>query len=68
MRYIKQQRIKVYTMLYKMLKKKNKGLFIYFCMEREDVWRKVTGMTVKDDDALMTLFDERIKNLYGGNI
>jgi len=68
MRYIKQQRVKVYTMLYRMLKKKSKGLFIYFCMEREDVWRKVTGMTVKDDDDLMTLFDERIKNLYGGNI
>ena len=68
MRYIKQQRIKVYSMLYRLLKKKNKGLFIYFCMEREDVWRKVTGMTVKDDDALMTLFDERIKNLYGGKI
>lgn len=68
MRYIKQQRIKIYSMLYRLLKSKNKGLFIYLCMEREDVWRKVTGMTVRDDEDLIGLFDERIKNLYGGNI
>ncbi|OPY75255.1 MAG: Spore photoproduct lyase [Syntrophorhabdus sp. PtaU1.Bin058] len=68
MRYIKQQRIKIYSMLYRLLKSKNKGLFIYLCMEREDVWRKVTGMTVRDNEALIGLFDERIKNLYGGNI
>ncbi len=68
MRYIKQQRVKVYKMLYKLLQSKNKGLFIYLCMEREDVWHKVTGMRVKDDEALIRLFDERIKNLYGGSI
>ncbi|MDD5245203.1 MAG: hypothetical protein PHU49_14435 [Syntrophorhabdaceae bacterium] len=68
MRYIKQQRIRVYRMLYKLLKSKNKGLFIYLCMEREDVWHKVTGMTVGNDEALIGLFDERIKKLYGGNI
>lgn len=68
MRYIKQQRIRVYRMLYKLLKSKNKGLFIYLCMEREDVWHKVTGMTVSNDEALIGLFDERIKKLYGGNI
>lgn len=68
MRYIKQQRIKIYKMLYKLLKSKNKGLFIYLCMEREDVWYKVTGMTVNNDEALIGLFDERIKKLYGGNI
>lgn len=68
MRYIKQQRIRVYRMLYKLLKSKNKGLFIYLCMEREDVWHKVTGMTVGNDEALIGLFDERIKKLYGGSI
>lgn len=68
MRYIKQQRIKIYKMLYKLLKSKNKGLFIYLCMEREDVWHKVTGMTVGHDESLIGLFDERIKNLYGGSI
>jgi spore photoproduct lyase len=68
MRYIKQQRIKVYRMLYSLLKSKNKGLFIYLCMEREDVWHKVTGMTIRNDESLIRLFDERIKKLYGGNI
>lgn len=67
-RYIKQERIKVYRMLYDLLKAREEELFIYLCMEREDVWQKVTGQTIEDNEALIRLFDKRIKKLYGGNI
>ena len=67
-RYIKQERIRVYRMLYNLLKNKEEELFIYLCMEREDVWQKVTGLTVRDNEALIGLFDNRIKKIFGGNI
>jgi spore photoproduct lyase len=67
-RYIKQERTKVYKMLYDLLRDKEKDLFIYLCMEREDVWEKVTGLTIESNEALQRLFDKRIKKLFGGNI
>jgi spore photoproduct lyase len=67
-RYIKQERIKVYRMLYNLLKAREEELFIYLCMEREDVWQKVTGLTVENNEALTGLFDKKIKKLFGGNI
>ncbi|MCX5804522.1 MAG: hypothetical protein NT010_00430 [Proteobacteria bacterium] len=67
-RYIKQERIKVYRMLYDLLKDKEEDLFVYLCMERDDVWKKVTGLNIEDNEALIGLFDKRIKKLFGGNI
>lgn len=67
-RYIKKERLKIYSMLYGLLKKQDEDLFIYLCMEREDVWRDVAGITLEDNEALTGLFDDRIKNIYGGNI
>jgi hypothetical protein len=65
---MKNERIKVYRMLYKQLKTIDKGLFVYLCMERQDVWRAVTGLDIEDNEALMGLFDARIKDLYGDSI
>lgn len=67
-RYIKKERIKVYKMLYELVKTKEEELFVYLCMERKDVWKGVTGMTVDNNEALIKLFDRRIKSLYGGTI
>ena len=67
-RYIKQERIKVYRMLYSLLKGMDAGLFVYMCMERQDVWQAVTGMDMKDNEDLTGLFDLRIRRFYGGNI
>ncbi|MEI6153301.1 MAG: radical SAM protein [Deltaproteobacteria bacterium] len=67
-RYIKKERLKIYSMLYGLLKKQDEDLFIYLCMEREDIWRDVAGITLEDNEALTGLFDDRIKNIYGGNI
>lgn len=65
-RYIKAQRIKVYKMLYGLLKEKERDLFIYLCMERPDVWRQVTGAEVAGSEDLIALFDRRIDDFYGG--
>jgi hypothetical protein len=65
---MKNERIKVYRMLYKQLKTIDKSLFVYLCMERQDVWRAVTGLYIEDNEVLMGLFDARIRDLYGGDI
>jgi spore photoproduct lyase len=67
-RYIKSERIKVYGMLYEQLKSKEPGLFIYLCMERPDVWNEVTGTELRESEALISLFDGRIREFYGGSI
>jgi spore photoproduct lyase len=65
-RYVKQERIRVYKMLYNRLKEREEKLFIYLCMEREDVWRQATGRRVADSGELVGLFDERVTEFYGG--
>ncbi|MGD0237403.1 MAG: hypothetical protein ABSC55_23100, partial [Syntrophorhabdales bacterium] len=58
--------IRVYKMLYELLKTKEADLFIYLCMERPDVWREATGMDVATSEGLVALFDGRVKKFYGG--
>ena len=65
-RYLKKERVKVYRMLYEMLKSKGKDIFVYLCMERPDVWKEITGTRLNGNEDLIGLFDERIKTLYGG--
>ncbi len=65
-RYIKKERTRVYSMLYDMLKGCNPDLFVYFCMERSDIWERVAGMRLNSSEDLMDLFDMRTKKLYGG--
>ena len=65
-RYIKAERIRVYKMLYELLKEQRSDLFIYLCMERPDIWREVTGTDVATTEGLVALFDKRVKKFYGG--
>lgn len=67
-RYIKAERIRVYRMLYEILKEKEENLFVYLCMERADVWRQATGAEVQNSDDLIALFDGRVKEFYGASI
>ena len=67
-RYIKAERIRVYKMLYELLKSKEDDLFIYLCMERPDIWREVTGTDVATSEGLVGLFDRRVKEFYGGEV
>jgi spore photoproduct lyase len=65
-RYVKAERIKIYTMLHNQLKRWQSNLFVYLCMERADVWKTVTGITLERNEDLINLFDKRIHDLYGG--
>ena len=65
-RYIKPERIRIYKLLYKLLKDIDDRLFIYLCMERADIWKEVFGLTLNDNQGLIQLFDKRIRDLYGG--
>lgn len=65
-RYIKTERIRIFRMLYRLLKDIDNSLFVYLCMERTDVWKEALGIEMKDNGSLIGLFDERIKNVYGG--
>ena len=65
-RYIKPERVRAYRLVYDLLKSKEKDLFVYLCMERPDVWRQVTGTEIATTEQLVTLFDRRVKEFYGG--
>jgi spore photoproduct lyase len=65
-RYIKEERIRVYRMIYRLLKGREEDLFIYLCMERSDIWERVTGSRLEASEELIRLFDKRIEQFYGG--
>jgi spore photoproduct lyase len=67
-RYIKNERIRIYRMLYTQLKNIDPTLFIYLCMERSDIWQEVTGSAVHQNEELMRKFDTRVADLFGGEI
>ena len=67
-RYIKSERIRSMVCSIEQLKDKEPGLFIYLCMERPDVWDEVTGTELRESESLISLFDERIREFYGGSI
>lgn len=67
-RYVKQERIRIYSRLYTRLMERCNGLFVYLCMERPDVWEKVTGTRLDTTDDLYRRFDSRIEHFYGGTL
>jgi len=66
-RYMKAERIRVYRMLYDLLKEREPRLFCYLCMERADVWHEVSGTEVRESADLIRLFDARIREFFGGS-
>ena len=63
LRYLKSIRIDMYTHVVKWLKEVDPDLFIYFCMERKDVWERVFGpggRVPKNNAGLDRLFHESL--------
>ncbi len=58
-RYFKPVRMEMYSFLYKLLKEWDDDLFIYFCMERRDVWEDVMGFSPRNNAHLSRMFQER---------
>ncbi len=66
MRYVKPLRLCMYKSLYsELLKHINKDSFIYFCMERWDIWEKVFGHHPDSIGHLDYLFAESIYKRFG---
>jgi spore photoproduct lyase len=60
LRYIKPLRIKLYQRMVEWLQAYGKGLFIYLCMERGDVWQEVFGNTPAGIEGLNKRFEQRV--------
>lgn len=63
-RYLKPLRIEIYRKVVSWFKEHSEDLFIYLCMEREDVWQEVFGRKPGGTTGLMELFDSRIREFF----
>jgi spore photoproduct lyase len=59
MRYFKPMRIKIYKKIINAIREQAPGVFIYFCMEDEEVWRKCLGYTADERGGLERMLDEQ---------
>ncbi len=60
-RYFKEIRVEMYQKMLGWLKEVNPDLFIYLCMESQEVWEKVFGWAPENSHHLNQLFEERVK-------
>jgi spore photoproduct lyase len=58
MRYFKPLRIKIYQKMITCIKEYAPDLFVYFCMEDEEVWQKCMGFYPKKEGELGFLLDQ----------
>jgi spore photoproduct lyase len=59
LRYLKPLRVQVYRALVSWLRDWSKDLFVYLCMERDDVWHEVFGSSPSNTEGLNRRFEER---------
>jgi len=64
MRYPRPLRIEMYKMIYSYLKSKDADLFIYFCMEPGNVWKRVMGRSPESNAELDYWFAESINSRF----
>jgi len=62
LRYIKPQRVQIYQRMVEWLRAYDKGLFVYLCMERGDVWEEVFGDTPGSTEGLNRRFEQRVNS------
>ncbi|MDR0676394.1 MAG: hypothetical protein LBF97_05085 [Elusimicrobiota bacterium] len=62
-RYFKENRIKIYKKIIKFLKNNDENVFIYFCMEDNEIWDKVLGLKIKENNDIHKLFCKRLQFL-----
>jgi spore photoproduct lyase len=64
-RYVKPLRVRMYSSIYRWLRKYGgEDLFIYFCMESPDVWRKVMGFAPESNNHLDYLFAQSLSKRF----
>ena len=60
-RYLQEIRVEMYQKIARWLREMGPDLFIYLCMESEEVWEKVFGWAPSSSRHLNQLFEERVK-------
>ena len=60
-RYLKEIRAEMYRKMAGWLKEVDPGLFVYLCMESQEVWESVFGWSPENSGHLNHLFEERVK-------
>jgi spore photoproduct lyase len=61
LRYLKPIRVEMYRRMVSWLRGWGEDLFIYLCMEREDVWHEVFGSSPGSSEGLNKRFEARVK-------
>jgi spore photoproduct lyase len=64
-RYLKGIRIQMYRKMVEWLRARSPDLFIYLCMESQEIWEKVFGWAPLNSHHLNHLFEERLEKLIG---
>jgi spore photoproduct lyase len=59
MRYFKPLRIEIYQKIIACIRAYAPRVFIYFCMEDDEVWQKSLGFTVSERGGLSKMLDEQ---------
>lgn len=65
LRYLKPIRVAMYRKMVSWLRAYGEDLFIYLCMEREDVWHEVFGSSPGSTAGLNRRFEERVIRFVG---
>ncbi|MDY6863100.1 MAG: hypothetical protein SV062_08935 [Thermodesulfobacteriota bacterium] len=60
LRYFKKIRISLYRFILNQIMRYDKDAFVYLCMETKEVWEKVFGFSLKNDEELIFRFDLQI--------
>ncbi|MBL7052585.1 MAG: hypothetical protein ISS00_02430 [Candidatus Marinimicrobia bacterium] len=68
MRYLKPMRIAMYQILYEALRRIDKKMFIYFCMESPEIWERIMRWTPKSNEHLDFLFAKSLNERFPGLI
>ena len=61
MRYFKPIRIEMYTRIAEWIRNYAPGVFIYLCMENEEVWQKSLGFAPLSNQDLMRELDNQCR-------
>jgi spore photoproduct lyase len=60
-RYFKEIRLEMYGKMVKWLREVDSSLFVYLCMESQEVWETVFGWAPQNSHHLNHLFEKRVK-------
>jgi spore photoproduct lyase len=65
MRYIKPLRLQMYQFIFNQIRQNLKNVFVYFCMESEDVWEEVLGLSPRYSWEVDFLFAKHLYHKFG---